>query len=253
MPSSASDLVSSHESAALNALNAAAGDAPLCRSDGTRQGVKEAEGAAAALGDVRRALQRDPGRSPLVVLDEVAGQWRRLDGALAERPETKEYLAGGMEAIEALRADVEAVKPAAGPARAVSLTAPTSPSVSVPARAGKWARRRVVAALVVFGLLAPLVATSGPWDLIAEPLWSTLVLGIAALSSATLALFVPHHGWKPDLGCAPCAITGVLVAIGAPAAVIWNAHDLGWALLGLVVSVFALVRKQLDPGYCGPP
>lgn len=255
MQNRVSELVSSHESAALTALNAATGGAPLCRTDGSRQGVKESEGAAAAVGDVRRALRREPDRDPLALLEEVAEQWRRLaDGALAQRPETREYLAGGATAIDGLRADLEAAVPIHPAAAAVSLAAPiTLEPASLPARAGRWTRGRVVAALLVFAVLASLVMTSGPWNLFDEPLWSIIVLAIAALSSATLALFVPHHGWKLDLGCAPCAVMGAIVAIGAPAAVIWTAHDLGWALLGFVVSVFALVRKQLDPGYCGRP
>lgn len=249
------EIVSSHESAALTALNAATGGAPLCRTDGSRQGVKESEGAAAAVGDVRRALRREPDRDPLAVLEEVGQHWRRLaEGALAERPETREYLAGGAGAIDGLRADLESPVPVHPAASTASPAAPISlESVSLAAGAGKWTRRRVVTALVVFAVLAPLVVTSGRWSSFDEPLWSIIVLAIAALSSATLALFVPQRGWRPDLGCAPCAVMGAMVAIGAPSAVIWTAHDLGWALLGLVVSVFALLRKQLDPGYCGRP
>lgn len=173
---------------------------------------------------------------------------------LAQRLETREYLPGDATAIVGLRADLESPVPVHPAASTVSPATPiTLEPVSLQARTGKWTRRRVVAALLVFAGLAPLVATSGPWNLFDEPLWSVIVLAIAALSSATLALFVPHRGWKPDLGCAPCAVMGAVVAIGAPAAVIWNAHDLGWALLGFVVSVFALVRKQLDPGFCGRP
>lgn len=106
------DVVTRHEDAALAALEAATGGAPLCRIDHTRQSVKAHEGAASALAEVRRALRKgaDPVES---VLEHVRERWAILEGPLARRPGSEEYAAGGRAALSALARDLD---PAEGPA-----------------------------------------------------------------------------------------------------------------------------------------
>ncbi|MDV3223219.1 hypothetical protein [Intrasporangium sp.] len=281
--SSVLDVVARHEEAALGALEAATGGAPLCRTDGTPQTVKGSEGAVAALSDVRRALRLDGrgdgGSDPVAaaqsVIDDVRARWGSIRGPLAARPGTDEYVAGGLAALSTLEDDLsrslldpegsDAPTPGAtdvGP-RAPEvgvLAAPPVPGVlgraSTTGGAGvRWPRRRrLAAAVIMVGLVALIAATVG-WPFAEAPLWSALTGGAVVASSLALALFVPRpgEGWRPDFGCAPCAVAGLAMAVAAPWLAIETAPDAGRAALALVLGGAALARRLTEPPVCGGP
>ena len=262
------EIVERHQAAALAALEAATGGAPLCRVDGTRQTVKASEGAAAALSDVRRALRRDVGEPTgavaadraQAVIEAVRSDWQGISGPLAARPGSGEYIAGGLDALAGLAADLRGAR-AGGPAAPgvggvlagqpllvgrVGATAASGESV-------RWPRRRRVAAVVIFLVLLALIGATVGWPLVDAPLWSVLTAGAAVLSSLALALFVPRpgEGWRPDFGCAPCAVAGLALAVAAPWLAIETAHAGERAALAMVLGGAALVRRLTEPPVCG--
>lgn len=258
------DVVARHEAAALAALEAATGGAPLCRVDGTQQTVKASEGAAAALSDVRRALR---GRSavgaeddPAAVIDAVRSQWQGITGPLAARPGSDEYISGGLAALASLERDLGASGvelPAPGVASMLA-GGPVLGGVGAPsttAESLRWpTRRRVAAGVILVGLIVLIGVTVG-WPLTDAPLWTVLTAGAAVLSSLALALFVPRpgEGWRPDLGCAPCAVAGLALAVAGPWLAIETAHDGARAALALVLAGAALGRRLTEPPVCGAP
>jgi hypothetical protein len=268
--SSSLDVVARHEAAALAALEAAAGGAPLCRIDGTRQSVKASEGAVVALSDVRRTLSRDHDRvaddsaeRAHSVIDDVRLEWASISGPLAARPGSEEYIAGGLEALSSLEdalrrggSDVPAPDPT--PPDVAALTAPPvlGPLDSSTSSATvRWPRRRRVAAAVIMVGLVVLIGATAGWTLTEAPLWTVLAAGTVVLSSLALALFVPHpgEGWRPDFGCAPCAVAGLALAVAGPWLAIETAHEGGRAGFALVLAGAALARRLTEPPVCGTP
>ncbi|ADU49212.1 hypothetical protein [Intrasporangium calvum] len=263
------EIVERHQAAALAALEATTGGAPLCRVDGTRQTVKASEGAAAALSDVRRALRREAGEPTgavaaeraQAVIEEVRSAWQGISGPLAARPGSGEYVAGGLDALTALEDDLRGAR-AGGPAApgvGDILTGQTILGGVRPTAASgervRWPQRRRVAAVLIFvGLLVLIGATVG-WPLVDAPLWSVLTAGAAVLSSLALALFVPRpgEGWRPDLGCAPCAVAGLALAVAGPWLAIETAHEGERAALAMVLGGAALARRLTEPPVCGVP
>ncbi|GAA6524346.1 hypothetical protein [Intrasporangium sp. DVR] len=264
------EVVARHEAAALSALEAATGGAPLCRVDGTRQTVKASEGAAAALSDVRRALRRahsvvaegpalDAAQS---VIHEVRTAWAGISGPLAARPGSEEYIAGGLEALAALEQDLVRVEPDSTAPSAVPGVLAGSPvlahvvaGASGPATSQRWPRRRRVAAGSILVGLVVLVAATVGWPLGEAPLWASLTAATLVLSSLALALFVPRpgEGWRPDFGCAPCAVAGLALAVAGPWLAIETAHQGERAALALVLGGAALARRLTEPPVCGAP
>jgi len=124
--------------------------------------------------------------------------------------------------------------------------------VTAPAR---WLRRRRVAAAVLLAGFVALVGATAAWPLTEAPLWTVLTAGTVLVSSLALALFVPRAcaGWRHDLGCAPCAIAGLALAVAGPWLAIETAHDGPRAALGLVLSGAALARRLTEPPVCERP
>lgn len=277
------DVVARHEAAALAALDAATGGAPLCRVDGRRLTVKAGEGAAAAISDVRRALIRDGGDAEEAasidraqsVIDSVRQRWDGITGPLAARPGTDEYLSGGREALTSLEAEVhrsslggppapEGDRPSpdeprgSGVARVLAGTPPLAPfgdDRRVPGESLRWTRRRRVVAGVLMVAVVALVAATVGWPLATAPLWSALTALVVVLSSLALALFVPRagEGWRPDLGCAPCAAAGLALAVAGPWLAIETAHQDGRAALAAALAAAAFIRKVTEPPVCAKP
>lgn len=124
--------------------------------------------------------------------------------------------------------------------------------VIAPAR---WPRRRRVAAVVLLAGLVVLVGATAGWPLSEAPLWTVLTAGTVVISSLALALFVPRSGggWRPDLGCAPCAVAGLAVAVAAPWLIIETAPQVERAALALVIAGAGLARKLTEPAVCERP
>lgn len=140
-----------------------------------------------------------------------------------------------------------------------SPAAAISPPASAPVQAGlpavaprKWIRRRVLAAATI--LAAGVLATHANvgWVLAEHLLWSVTTAGVLVLSSLTLALFVPAPGagWRPVVGCTPCAAAGAIFAVVAPWMAVSNAFDTSSAGIGLALAAMVFTRKVTEPSTC---
>ena len=116
----------------------------------------------------------------------------------------------------------------------------------------KWTRRRVLAAVLILAVEAFAVQATVGWLAFAPGLWHAMVVGILVLSSLTLALFVPHPGagWRPEIGCAPCAVGGAVISVVAPWMAVTNAPDTGWTAIALLFASMAFARKLTEPATC---
>nr|NLD41365.1 hypothetical protein [Actinomycetales bacterium] len=137
--------------------------------------------------------------------------------------------------------------------------AATFPPASAPVQAGlpavaprKWVRRRVVAAVAILAAVAIAVHANVGWALAEHPIWSVTTAGVLVLSSLTLALFVPApgSGWRPVVGCAPCAAVGAILAVVAPWMAVSNAFDTSSAGFGLALAAMAFTRKVTETSTC---
>ena len=113
-----------------------------------------------------------------------------------------------------------------------------------------WPRRRWVAAaaalpLLLVGFLRVAAPASG-----ATSLWVTLVGLAAASGSLALASYLPARGWRPDLGCSPCAAVSGLTLVGALVVLDGYGPDLSGALLALMLTTFGLVQRLRQEPTC---
>ncbi|WP_345045111.1 hypothetical protein [Georgenia daeguensis] len=254
-------LVRHLETDAIGHLTAAAGNDSLCtRSRGgePRPAAKYHEGAAAALAQARRAVDKQaPDHDPTETVRAVRDRWTLHAGA--DTPAWRAYHDGGLDALDTLlspapprdgvKGDGE-VDGAAHPARdrapepgTATATEPArGPAAAVALRgSGRWPRRRIVATAVLApALLAALATTGGGWTPTEAPLWTALVALTALVSAATLATYLPlrGQGWRPDLGCSPCAA----MSAGSVLAAAWF---LGSAPLQPAMAVVALAAVTL--------
>lgn len=98
------DLVRHLEADAVGQLTAAAGNESLCtlsRGGEPRPAAKYHEGAAAALAQVRRAVDKQaPAQDPTVTVRAVRDRWTAHAGA--DTPAWRAYNDGGLDALDAL-------------------------------------------------------------------------------------------------------------------------------------------------------
>lgn len=278
------------ERSALADLAAVTGDRSLCSL--SRQGapvptVKYHEGAAAALAEVRRAVETladdsGVGHSARAVLLNVRARWREQSHTMGSRgPDWAGYLTGGLDALEQMIDDMEgsmsstprtdpANRPAVVPTDptvatvatvATDPTDPTEPTGST-ALSGRRRYARVLAAwplrrrmtIVVLApmLLALMVAVSGGWALATSPGWTAVVVLIALSCATTLATYLPHPGTglRVDVGCTPCAALAAVSVLGALIVLSSAPHEVSTAFLALGISAFGLVQRLNNPSTC---
>ena len=114
-----------------------------------------------------------------------------------------------------------------------------------------WPRRRWLVAAGTAPALAVLfavVAAARPgWS--AVPWWAGLVVasGIGAL---VLASYVPASGWRPDLGCTPCAAMSGVTLFAATYAFGTFGATLSAPLLASVATGFGLVQRITQAERC---
>ena len=102
-------------------LQTSSGGTPLCRIDRSPawirlREIKRAEGRAAALSVLRRALRAEgthTGRRPEDLVTRIATQWQRLEAVYAGRGQAdwEAYAQGGLEALRQLQADLQDAGP----------------------------------------------------------------------------------------------------------------------------------------------
>jgi hypothetical protein len=107
------------------------------------------------------------------------------------------------------------------------------------------------------GLIAPvllvlMVATSGGWAAATSLVWTALVAGVALACAATLATYLPRAGtgFRPDLGCTPCAAVAAVTVLASFGLLNSAPHDVSTAVLALGVSAFGLVQRLNNPSTC---
>lgn len=232
------DLVRRLEADAIGRLTAAAGNDSLCtlsRSGEPRPAAKYHEGAAAALAQVRRAVDKAPDHDPTVTARTVRHRWTANAGTAGAAPQTPRP----GTPVSQLPTDE-----ASGPLGAArSGGGPTT--ITLRGR-GRWPRRRAVAtAALTPALFAALAATGGGWQPGAAPLWTALVALTALASAATLATYLPQRGqgWRPDLDCSPCAA----MSAGSVLAAAWLLGSAplqpAMAVVALATATFGLTQR----------
>ncbi len=116
---------------------------------------------------------------------------------------------------------------------------------------GGWPPRRWLAVIALAPLLAVvfvMLARTPLGD--ASVAWFTL-MGLAAIFSAgVLGSYVPQEGFRPDLGCAPCAVMPVATVAGAMIAV--NTYGVAFVGLALAtaITLFGLTQRLSNTNSC---
>ena len=110
--------------------------------------------------------------------------------------------------------------------------------------------RRVATVLLATPLLAAAYwrASGVPVTGLTVP-WLLLGLTAAAVGAAVLASYVPASGWRPDLGCSPCAAVAGLSLVGSVLAIGNYGASLVGPALACAVTLFA-VTQRLGPATC---
>ena len=114
-----------------------------------------------------------------------------------------------------------------------------------------WPRRRHLALLAIAPLLGALLVVSSGASLAAvSPVWLVLT-GLAALTgSAVLASYLPAHGWRPEVGCSPCAVVAGMSVLGSLMAAHSYGAEVTGPALGVAVTLFGLSQRLGDSTRC---
>ena len=114
-----------------------------------------------------------------------------------------------------------------------------------------WPRRRWAVAVVLLPALAVLFAGATPTlpAASAVPWWLGLVAA-ASVGAVVLASYLPAAGWRPDLGCTPCAAMSGLTIFAATFAFATFGAEISAPLLATVATGFGLVQRLTRPEVC---
>lgn len=114
-------------------------------------------------------------------------------------------------------------------------------------------RRRVASMAAVTPLLATgYVRAAGLSAGELSAAWLLLDLLAAALGASVLASYLPARGWRPDLGCSPCAAVAGLGLVGSVLAIGSYGPSLVGPALAAAVTLYALTQR-LGPAACPTP
>lgn len=183
-------------------------------------------------------------------LDELAGVVATHAGAAAtdDGEGTPQPGAAIAQPAEATRDQPEAVSaPPTTGAREPALTLTTARL----ARESRWPRRRTIAAAMLApALFAVLVATGGGWMPVLAPLWTMLVALTSIVGAATLSTYLPlpGQGWRPNMGCTPCASMSAMTVLGAAWFLGSAPLQPGMAAVALAAVSFGLVQRLTGAG-----
>ncbi|MGZ4749362.1 MAG: hypothetical protein ACXVYY_19965 [Oryzihumus sp.] len=114
-----------------------------------------------------------------------------------------------------------------------------------------WPRRRWLAFPAAAALLAGgyLAAVGVPVAYL-RAAWFALALVAAGLGAAVLVSYLPATGWRPDVGCSPCAAVTSLTVLGSLVAVATYGPSLVGPGLGAALTLFGLVKRLGEPDRC---
>lgn len=120
-----------------------------------------------------------------------------------------------------------------------------------------WPRRRWVAAGILLPVTALWFARIGagvPGSLAAPGLaWIGPVALASALAALVLSSYVPPAGWRPEVGCTPCAALSGLTLVGATIALRSAPLDPANAALAVLMLSFGLYQRLSAPASCEVP
>lgn len=122
-----------------------------------------------------------------------------------------------------------------------------------PHLAGWSGRRRLFWGLAAPGLAALYVrASETPWGHLSAA-WLGLTAAAAVVGAAVLASYLPAQGWRPELGCSPCAAVAALSLVGSVIAVSAYGPSLVGPILAAAVSLYGLAQRIAQPASCSVP
>jgi len=113
-----------------------------------------------------------------------------------------------------------------------------------------WPRRRWTVAAVTAPLLGVVFALVAGPPPATDVLWWLGLLAAAGVGSLVLASYVPATGWRPDLGCTPCAAMSGVTLFAAVYAFGTFGAEVSAPLVGLVATGFGLVQRLTQPETC---
>lgn len=271
-PAMLADRVRAEEQAAHARLTEAANHSSLCalsRSGSPQPAAKYHEGAAAGLADARRALLRGDLRDEAAhrAIEKIRSNWaaRRSSTGVSASPDWRAYIEGGIDALDGIllsRAEnatrafsapltlaLEQSLPAGKPVRPIEVVAPPTPRPAGPmglVRDALGARRRLITmAAVAPALFASLNAAAGHG---APASWLVAVAAFSLIAGAVLATYVPEQGWRPNVGCYPCAVVSVGSVIVGVSLVTGAPHVLSSAILALGVVTLGMWQRLTGTG-----
>lgn len=118
----------------------------------------------------------------------------------------------------------------------------------------EWPRRRWIAVISLTPLLATTYVAMARVPLGGLSVgWLALTSLAAILSAVVLGSYVPQRGFRPDIGCAPCAVMPVATVVGAVFAVSTYGPSVGGPALAIAVTLFGLTQRLGNLNSCEVP
>jgi hypothetical protein len=111
-------------------------------------------------------------------------------------------------------------------------------------------RRRVAAAILLPAVTAWFVVVGGSTGAPLPAGWYALAIVAGALGAGVLASYVPVTGFKPDLGCTPCATVSALTVVAASVVLRNYGADVAGPLVASAVLLFGLAQRLREPATC---
>ena len=117
-----------------------------------------------------------------------------------------------------------------------------------------WPPRRRLAYPVAVAMLGVgyLTAVGVPATTLSKA-WFALALTATGLGAAVLVSYVPASGWRPVLGCSPCAAFAALTVLGSLVAVATYGPTFVGPALGAALSLFGLAQRLGESDRCALP
>ena len=117
-----------------------------------------------------------------------------------------------------------------------------------------WPLRRWLAFPVAVALLGVGYLTAVGVPVAALPVaWLALALTAAGLGAAVLVSYLPSSGWRPVLGCSPCAAVAALTVLGSLVAVATYGPTFVGPALGAALTLFGFAQRLGGGDRCAVP
>jgi hypothetical protein len=111
-------------------------------------------------------------------------------------------------------------------------------------------RRRVAAAILLPAVTAWFMVIGGSTGAPLPAGWYALATVAGALGAGVLATYVPVTGFRPVLGCTPCATVSALTVVAASVVLRNYGADVAGPLVANAVLLFGLAQRLREPATC---